>query len=520
MIVRYGKCFRGLKVYNTQLHGGIGVIIYSDPYDDGYNKGTVYPNGPWRSASSIQRGSVQFISHCGGDPYRIDPRYQTVLGLGRNNSNSNVSVVEQLCGVNTSDIIPSIPSIPLSYEDVIPLLQNLGGLSIKEIPLAIQNNFEGGITNVTYKIGPSKGYLDLMIDNKDAIVNISNVIGIIPGIHYNNHQTATTPEEFEFENLENYLDQPILLGNHRDAWIYGASDPNSGTSALLEVAKGLGYLYKYHNWKPLRSIYFCSWSGEEYGLLGSTGWSELNIRNMNMESSSMNNSNPSSSNTKLQLLSGLQRSLAYLNTDTIVSGDQLKVSSSPSLITLWNSVINDLKYEKEIRSSSTSTTSSFSSRNEQIISSKNARFLKNVTIRDANTDWEIIENDDNTNGDNKQQDNNNNNNIGILGSGSDYTVFLDHFGIPSLDFSFSKKNSGGTYGVYHSIYDSFDWMNKYGGCTSTSPSTSSGDRDTRNSDENENNDDNCNAFELIEFASKIWGLLGTYTYSTVLCCIY
>ena len=106
----------------------------------------------------------------------------------------------------------------------------------------------------------------------------------------------------------------------------------------------------------------------------------------------------------------------------------------------------------------------------------------------------------------------------ILGSGSDYTVFLDHFGIPSLDFSYTKKNAGGTYGVYHSIYDSFNWMNKYGGCTSTSPSTSSGDRDTRNSDENENNDYNCNAFELIEFASKIWGLLGTYTYNTVLYC--
>ena len=185
--------------------------------------------------------------------------------------------------------------------------------------------------------------------------------------------------------------------------------------------------------------------------------------------------------------------------------------------------MNENENEKRSSSTGTSTISNISSINERISSSKNARFLKNVTIRDANTDWEIIENDDNTNGDNKQQDNNNNNNIGILGSGSDYTVFLDHFGIPSLDFSYSKKNSGGTYGVYHSIYDSFDWMNKYGGCTSTrSTSTSSGDNDsdsdTMNSDENENKDDSCNAFELIEFASKIWGLLGTYTYSTVLYC--
>ena len=185
------------------------------------------------------------------------------------------------------------------------------------------------------------------------------------------------------------------LSLNRDAWVYGAADPNSGTAALLEVAKGLGTLYSKHNWKPLRSIYLLSWSGEEYGLLGSTGWAELNMMGIgnNNENSTL-----------------LKRSLAYLNTDTAVSGDHLKVSASPSLIPLWESVIEDLKNaEEESGDGSNSNNQNELRQPKNATTSKYARFLSNVTIRDANTDWEVqsfsIANNDDEN------------NIGTLGSG-------------------------------------------------------------------------------------------------------
>jgi N-acetylated-alpha-linked acidic dipeptidase len=206
--------------------------------------------------------------------------------------------------------------------------------------------------------------------------------------------------------------------------VYGAADPNSGTAALLEVAKGLGTLYTQHGWRPLRTIYLLSWSGEEYGLLGSTGWAELNAN----------------------LIS---RSLAYLNVDTVVSGDRLKASASPSLTTLWRHVLNDLNNTKQ-----------------HSVPFGNSPL---GDVCDANTDW-------------KWEDEELSSEIGILGSGSDYTVFLDHFGIPSLDFSFSKKT---TYGQYHSTYDSFAWMDRFGGYEKKAGS----------------------AFDLIAFSSKIWGLL-------------
>jgi N-acetylated-alpha-linked acidic dipeptidase len=204
------------------------------------------------------------------------------------------------------------------------------------------------------------------------------------------------------------------------------------------VARGLGKLYVDHNWRPLRSIYLLSWSGEEYGLLGSTGWAELNP-------------------------SIMKRALVYLNTDTVVSGDYLTVSASPSLITLWKQVMRDLNETVG---------------NDNITSQPQSGYSHNFAnppygeVRDVNTDWELqmeLDKDDWI--------------VGVLGSGSDYTVFLDHFGVPSIDFSFDKRL--GHYGQYHSIYDSFAWMDQYGG------------RDG----------DVSSAFDLMSFSAKIWGLL-------------
>jgi N-acetylated-alpha-linked acidic dipeptidase len=391
VLVRYGRCFRGLKVWNAQKRGAVGVLIYSDPMDDGYGQGGVYPAGPWRSESSVQRGSVLFNSLCAGDPYRADPRYKDQLNTS----------LKELCGAGSSkDLIPSIPSLPLSYKDATPLLEMMGG------PFAFDiggDDFCGGIRNLTYTVGPSSSTLRLVVENEDLNRTIPNIVGIIPG--------TLPPSE----------DMPVLLGNHRDAWVFGAADPNSGTAALIEVAKGLGKLYRDLGWRPIRSIYLLSWSGEEYGLLGSTGWAELNEN-------------------------AISRALAYLNVDTVVSGDILKVSASPSLTTLWQSVMRD-----------------FNSTANHSVSFENP---PSGEMRDANTDWKW---DDSPS-------------IGTLGSGSDYTVFLDHFGVPSLDFSFGKK---ATYGQYHSIYDSFSWIDQFGGHCGTPGSS----------------------FEIMSFASKIWGIM-------------
>ena len=237
--------------------------------------------------------------------------------------------------------------------------------------------------------------------------------------------------------------------------VYGAADPNSGTAALLEVAKGLGKLYTEYGWRPLRSIYLLSWSGEEYGLLGSTGWAELNSKEM-----------------------FISRALAYLNVDTVVSGDHLKVSASPTLITLWKQVLHDLQHKYN---HTTSTTTIDGSDNNEKDDRPPLPYFDNPpygAVHDTNTDW-------------TWEDDNASNRIirvpsdipGILGSGSDYTVFLDHFGIPSLDFSFGKRDA--TYGQYHSIYDSFAWMDKFGG----------------------HDNEPGSSFEIIAFAAKIWGLL-------------
>jgi N-acetylated-alpha-linked acidic dipeptidase len=194
VLVRYGKCFRGLKVRNAQKLGAVAVLIYSDPADDGYginddddDAGT-YPDGAWRPTTGVQRGSVQFNSACAGDPMRADARYPP-------------NAVQDLCGVSSSkDLIPSIPSLPISYGDATPLLQHMGGSLAKEIG---GDEFCGGITNLTYRVGPStnaNAVVEVKVQNKDEIRSVPNVIGVIPG---------TLPPE---------QDMPVLLGNHRDAW--------------------------------------------------------------------------------------------------------------------------------------------------------------------------------------------------------------------------------------------------------------------------------------------------------------
>ena len=185
VVVRYGKCFRGLKVMNAQERGALAVIIYSDPADDGFQQGDVYPDGPWRPPCGIQRGSVQFNSKCAGDPMRADARY----------GNRTVS---DICGVTSyTDLIPSIPSLPMSYGDASLFLEQLGGKTARDVG---GDDFVGGL-DIEYTVGPSQNaVVSLKVDNRDEIGTIPNVVGYIPG---------TLPPE---------QDMPVLLGNHRDAW--------------------------------------------------------------------------------------------------------------------------------------------------------------------------------------------------------------------------------------------------------------------------------------------------------------
>ncbi|KAL8646186.1 MAG: hypothetical protein Q9210_006279 [Variospora velana] len=275
-IVKYGRGFRGLKVKRAQELGMVGVLIYSDPQEDGditeQNGYKTYPDGPARNPSSVQRGSVDFITTGVGDPTTIG--YPSKPGVPRQ---------------DPSHTTPSIPSLPISYQDALPLLQALNGHG----PQASNFNeyWQGGglgYKNVSYNIGPSPSSLKLNLMNKQEYVTtpIWNVIGIING---------------------SLADEVVILGNHRDAWIAGgAADPNSGSAALNEVVRSFGLALE-KGWKPLRTIVFASWDGEEYNLLGSTEWVEEYL--------------PWLSNA----------AVAYLNVDVACMGSDFMATASPLL---------------------------------------------------------------------------------------------------------------------------------------------------------------------------------------------
>lgn len=275
-IARYGHVFRGLKVKKAMELGMTGVVLYSDPRDDGNvtvaNGYKAYPDGPARNPSSVQRGSVEFLSTSTGDP--TTPGYPSKPGVPRQ---------------DPGHAIPSIPSIPISYNDALPILKSLNGHGLRSVDF---NEWwqKGGVelNGVDYYIGPSPPNTVLNLVNEQEYVTtpLWNVIGIING-------TIT--------------DEVVVLGNHRDAWIAGgAGDPNSGSAALNEVIRSFGIAVS-RGWRPLRTIVFASWDGEEYALIGSTEWVE-------------------------EYLPWLSKSaVAYLNLDVGVSGPKFHAASTPLL---------------------------------------------------------------------------------------------------------------------------------------------------------------------------------------------
>lgn len=362
-IARYGNSFRGVKAKVAQDHGAVGLIIYSDPADDGYMQGDVFPKGPWRPASSAQRGSVQFLSTAPGDP--LTPGTPSIPGTPR-------------LKMEEATTLTRIPVQPISYGDARRLLEPLqGGVRPK--------GFQGGLPFAYHVGGTNDVRVHLKTDMDYKVRKIWNVISRIDG--------------------DQEKDRWVVMGNHRDAWTFGAVDPNSGTTAMLEAARSFGQLLK-KGWKPRRSIVLCSWDGEEYGLLGSTEWVEDNAQELK------------------------QKAVAYLNMDAAVSGPNFGASSVPSMWKLIRAATRDIPDPK---------------------SGKSVYQQWQDLTRENNPDPELTDADEGSDTRIAEA------RIGALGSGSDYTPFLQHLGIPSSDMGF-----GGDYGVYHSAYDDFYWMSHFG----------------------------------------------------------
>lgn len=273
-IARYGGSYRGVKAKVAGDNGAVALILYSDPADDGYMRGDVYPRGPWRSADAIQRGTVKYIFQHASDP--LTPGWAATKNA------------ERLPIAEATDL-PKIPVVPIAYRDAEPFLKALAGSNVP-------SEWQGGLP-FAYHIGPGPAKVHIKVRCEHSTRPIYNVIAKLAGTEH--------PDEW------------VILGNHHDAWVYGAADPGSGTTALLEVAQCLGELAK-EGVRPKRTIVFASWDAEEFGILGSTEWVE-------------------------ELKTELQRkAVAYLNVDIAATGARFYVSATPSLRELIRDVTENV----------------------------------------------------------------------------------------------------------------------------------------------------------------------------------
>ena len=358
IIARYGASWRGIKPKVAAEHGAVGCLIYSDPRDDGYFEGEVFPEGAWRPKDGVQRGSVMDMTLYSGDP--LTP------GVGATKEAKRLPLKD----VKT---ITKIPVLPLSYGDAQPLLAALKG------PVA-PGAWRGGLP-ISYHIGPGPAKVHLKVQSSWDIKPIYDVIAKISG--------STYPDEW------------IIRGNHHDAWVNGAEDPSSGQAALMEEARAFGELVK-QGWRPKRTVIYCAWDGEEEGLLGSTEWAEQHADELR------------------------QHAAVYINSDSNGRG-YLSASGSHTLEKFINGVARDIEDpEKKISVWKRSQLARIA-RAESLEDRQEAR--QRADLR-----------------------------IGALGSGSDYTTFLQHLGIASLNLGYGGEDGGG---IYHSIYDDFYWYTHF-----------------------------------------------------------
>jgi N-acetylated-alpha-linked acidic dipeptidase len=357
VLARYGGSWRGIKPKVAWEHGAIGCLIYSDPRDDGYFQGDVYPVGPYRPEFGAQRGSVMDMPVHPGDP--LTPGYGSEPG-GRKLEPADATTILK------------IPVMPISWGDALPIFKTMQG------PVAPEA-WRGALP-ITYKVGPGPAKVRLKLRFDWRSRPLYNVIARIEG--------TTFPDEW------------IVFGNHHDAWVNGADDPISGAVALMETARGLGELVR-TGWKPKRTIVLALWDGEEWGLLGSTEWAEKHRDD----------------------LTG--KGVVYINTDGTGKG-WLGAGGSHALQQFITEVardVNDPRTGKPLLEEA---------RRRSILA------LPEASRAEAEKDpaWRIAP----------------------LGSGSDYTPFLQHLTLASLNLGFGGESPGG---VYHSAYDSFTWYTTF-----------------------------------------------------------
>jgi N-acetylated-alpha-linked acidic dipeptidase len=358
VIARYYHSWRGIKPKVAAEHGAIGCLIYSDPHEDGFVQGEVFPAGPYRPPDGVQRGSVADMPYYPGDP--LTP------GVGATKDAKRLKLED-------AATITKIPVLPISYADAQPLLQALTG------PVAPEG-WRGGLA-ITYHVGPGPAKVHLKVKSEWGQKTIYDVIGKIPG--------STLPDEW------------VIRGNHHDAWVNGAEDPIAGLIAEIEEARGLGELIK-SGWKPKRTIIYCAWDGEEPGLLGSTEWAEAHYDELRAHG------------------------VAYINSDGNGRG-YLNIEGSHTLEKFSNEIA------REITDPETKMTAWKRQQLHEIANAKTPEQREEIRKR---ADLRIP----------------------ALGSGSDYTAFLQHDGVASLNIGFGGEDGGG---IYHSIYDDFYWFTHF-----------------------------------------------------------
>lgn len=358
VIAKYGHSWRGTKPKVAQEHGAIGCIIYSDPMDDGYFAGDVYPKGPFKNEYGVQRGSIMDMVINPGDP--LTP------GVG---ATEDAKRIDRSQALN----ILKIPVLPISYHDAKPLLEALDGPNVP-------SDWQGGLP-FAYHIGPGKTKVHLKLAFNWDIVPCYDVIAKIKGAKY--------PDEW------------IVRGNHQDAWVNGAADPISGQAAMLEEAKSITELMK-TGWKPDRTLVYCSWDGEEAGLLGSTEWLETHQKELQ------------------------QKAVIYINSDGNGRGF-LNAEGSHALEPLMDEI------SKTVIDPQTQVSVFARQKANRVLTAKAAEAKKKILEE-------------------------NNLKLEALGSGSDYSSFIQHAGVPSLNLAFGGEDSGGE---YHSIYDSYSLYEKF-----------------------------------------------------------
>jgi N-acetylated-alpha-linked acidic dipeptidase len=357
VIARYGQSWRGIKPKVAAERGAVGCLIYSDPRDDGYAIGDVFPIGPMRPGAGVQRGSVMDMPVAPGDP--LTPGVGSTPGVRR-------------LPLSEATTLTKIPVLPISYNDAQPLLAALRGDLVPE-------PWRGGLP-ITYHIGPGPAKVHLKVAFNWDTRPLYNVIGRLQG--------STYPDEW------------ILRGNHHDAWVNGAADPASGLAPMLEEARALGELRR-QGWVPKRTIVYAAWDGEEPALLGSTEWVETHAAELK------------------------EHAVAYINSDGNGRG-YLNMNGSHSLEAFINAVARDIQ-DPEAHVS--------------VWKRQQARTVARGTPddrRDARERRDLR--------------------IGALGSGSDYSPFLQHAGIASLNLAFDQEDQDG---IYHSIYDDFSFYSRF-----------------------------------------------------------